>query len=407
MSLFTTLPLRGGDYRYVKGAVSFEVEETRNEYKVYCTRIGGGLTSRNKNIADRQLRMTAIDLMGTYILYKSSELLMELGPEFFPVYVEGINLHYNAYLEGVRQEDVVRGGEHSICYSCDKDNYNITDASYQDKVDIPKLLVQYYNNAKNESSSALLYKYPGFTSAQYLMMERDFLTGDALLPEGIRKLQAQSDRFEQSVYGTDASSITLPGKGAEPQKVPYSHFFYEEMVTASPLKGKESAYREWQKRLQNNSVYEDILLFCSEKCRQKTPSMEEASFCSVISAFPGAVSPFGIRQPIDNASYHRAAQSYSKSQFEEAVTILEEIVDTEGISPEILNLLGASLRFLGKYNEAMPYLLLCFKLSPKTQYLAGNLFLCLRNMGFNRMDESALFLYEYAIDSWSQNEILK
>lgn len=407
MGLFTTLPLRGGDYLYEKGQISFEIEETRSEYKIFCTRSGKGMNSRNKNIADRQLRMTAIDLMGAYILYKSSGLSNDLGPDFFPIYVNGINLHYNAYLEGVRQEEVTHEGKPAICYVCKKDSYIITSATYQERIDIPSLLIQNYSNAKNESSAALLYKYPGFTSEQYVMLERDFLQGEVQLPDGIRGLQAKQDRFEQSVFDMSESSGLIPNKSTIPETVPYSHFFLEELVTAASLKEKEIAYREWQKRLQKNSVYEEILLFCAQNCRQKTPSKNDASFCSVVSAFPGAVSPFGIRQPINNTSYQRASRAYSQSQFEDAISILEEIVDMEGISPEILNLLGASYRFVGKYKEAMPYLLLCLKLQPETPYLMGNIYMCLIQLGFQQKEALKSFLISLAKDSWSIEAINK
>lgn len=402
MSVFTTLPLWGGDYRYVKGALSFDVEETISEYKVYCTRTGGGLTSRNKNIAGRQLRMTAVDLMGAYILYKASELSEELGPLFFPVYVDGINLHYNAYLEGVRQEDVVRAGEHGICYSCDKDSYIITAASYQDKVDVPKLLTQYYNNAKNESSAALLYKYPGFTSEQYLMLERDFLMGDGLLPAGVRQLQNNGDRFEQSIFQSEKDGIHLPNKSEAPESRPYSSFFFEEMVTAVPLKEKEVAYKEWKKRLQSgHSTYEDILLFCAKKCRHKISNLKNVGFSEVIESFPGAIAPLGIRQPINNQSYRKAASAYAQSDFFMAAEILRESVDREGISASSLNLLGASYRFLELPDKALPYLLLCLKLEPGTPYLMGNIYLCLVKLGFQQKETLRSFLLPLARDSWS------
>ena len=408
--LFCSLPMCGEQYSYVKGANRFEVKETSKEYQVLCFNSKTGQTSRNKNITDRQLRMDAIDLIGAFIVYKDSEAFKSLGSEYFQIYVEGLQLHYYAVLEGMRNENLTVDGIPCIRYSCTKDAYNMQSATYQKNIDIGDLLVAHYSSDKSEKSASLLYKYKDFNSEQYLRLEQDFLVGDAVIPSNIRQFQSVTDRFEMSVFSSLPENMDAPlkmAKSTKPESAPYMQFYYEEMVTSVPLEDKTDYYIRWQKSLSTDGcLYEDILKFCSEKCKKNLPDKNEACLSAAIEAFPGAVSPFGIRQPIDDASYGRAAQAYSQSDFVQASSILKGIIDDEGVSPKVLNLLGASYRFLGKPEDAMPYLLLCFKLYPKTQYLVGNLYLCLEELGFTQMGSLKIFLQDYSIDSWS-NETLE
>ena len=348
--------------------------------------------------------MSVIDLIGAYILFKSSEIDKNLGPDYFQVYVDGINLHYNAYLEGIRQEFVAYKGQSILCYSCKKNNYHITEASYSEVTDLGALLEVYYSQNKGEQAANLLYRFPETDESWYLTMERDFLSGNAMLPADIRRLQSVSDRFEFSVFGI-GDDFSIPKKSARPESPPYSYFYFEEIVTAAPFDEKERAYSEWQRMIEPRSIYERMILFCSKKCLGHIPSKNEITLSSVIEAFPGAVSPFAIRKPINDESYHKAALAYSESDFSTAADILRETVDNEGITGPILNLLGASYRFLGQPEKALPYLLLCLKLDPRTPYMTGNLFLCLKELRYKHIQEIQLFLSKYCIDTWSKEQL--
>ena len=403
--LVCSLPLRGEQYKYVKGPNTFEVTESAAKYEVVCRRGSGDITSRNKNILDRQFRMDAIDLIGAYILFKQEA---NMPASLFQIYVEGINLHYTAYVEGVSQEEKTISGASCIVYSCAKDNYRIESATYNRNIDIASLLAAHYAQAKDEDAAAMLYDYGHFTSEQYLMLEQDFLLGVAMLPQGVRTLQGEADRFEMSVYSLDDAALNellKPLKNAMPKSKPYSQFLCEELVTASPLSAKRAAYKQWQQTLASpRCVWEDFLLFCSNKAHSAL-NTDNATFSAVIAAYPGAVSPFGVRQPADENSYSAAAQAYSQSNFETAIEILKESVDNEGLSAKNLNLLGASYRFMGEAGKAIPFLLLGFKLEPKSAYAAGNIALCAQMMGYPRLRELCSFLLNMAADDWSRNEI--
>lgn len=409
MSLFLFLVSSsfGQQYIFVKGANRFEVVETSKNYEVICRRENAALSSKNKNILDRQLRLDAVDLIGAYILFRTQA---ELPAKLFQIYVEGVNLHYNAYVEGIVQKEKTINGERYICYECEKANYKIESATYNRVIDIPSLLEKKYAQDKGETSANLLYDYEGFTSEQFIQLERDFLTGETQMPQGVRLLQNIGDRFELTVFSTDneelKSAFSKANKMIASSK-PYIQFCFEELVTAAPLGDKAGYYKQWQKHLSpSRCVWEDVLLFCSQNAEfGKMP--KESSFSEVIVSFPGAISPFGIRQPINNNSYFQASQAYARSDLKETIRILTESIDNEGISSQSLNLLGASYRFDGNAKEALPYLLLCFKLDPNTPYLSGNIALCLEMMNYPRMKRVLPFLMCYAKEEWSKTEINK
>ena len=397
----------GQQYEFVKGTNRFEVVETQKTYEVICKRENGAISSRNKNILDRQLRLDAVDLIGAYILFKTQP---DLPTSLFQIYVEGINLHYNAYVEGIVQKEKTIKGEKCISYECEKKNYKMESATYNRVIDIPSLLEKHYAQDKGEISASLLYDYTGFTSEQYVQLERDFLTGNAQLPQAIRLLQGFDDRFELTVFGLDGEelkNVIKQTKQSVAATNPYKQFSYEELVTAAPIMEKANYYQQWQQTLSpSRCVWEDVLLFCSKNAETVQQS-EGITISEVIAAYPGAVSPTGIRQPIDENSYNLAAKAYARSDFKESIRLLKEAIDPEGISKKTLNLLGASYRFDGNAKEAMPYLLLCFKLDPNTPYLSGNIALCLDMLKYPRMKEALSFLLGYAKDEWSNMEINK
>ena len=60
--LVCSLPLRGEQYKYVRGHNVFEVSKTATKYEVICRRGDSDIMSRNRNIRNRQFRMVAIVL---------------------------------------------------------------------------------------------------------------------------------------------------------------------------------------------------------------------------------------------------------------------------------------------------------------------------------------------------------
>ena len=117
-----------GQYVYHKGTTTYEVKEYHDEYMVLCFKKGLSSTSRNKNITDRQLRLDAMDLIGSYIVFKNE--YSHFQPRYFQIVVDGIKLHYKALVEDVKQEYKNIDGKSVLCYVCPKNKYQINSTSY-------------------------------------------------------------------------------------------------------------------------------------------------------------------------------------------------------------------------------------------------------------------------------------
>lgn len=177
-----------------------------------------------------------------------------------------------------------------------------------------------------------------------------------------------------------------------------------EMISVAPLKDKVNLYTNWQAETEDiSNIWADIVCFCAEEC--KSPLFSEMSISETITAFPGALSPFSIRQANFEPNYEIASRYYANSQFIEAAALLTESIDMNGLSPRTLNLLGATYRLANKPQLALPYLILCFRMAPNTPYLAGNIALCLQQMKYTKIKQAINFFLPYAKDSWSLEQL--
>lgn len=391
--------------KYSSGNTSYEVRETKNQYEVLCTGIEKATSSRNRAIIERRMRLTAVDLIGTYIVFKRNN---NLPPELFQVYVNSINLHYDAYLEGLSQSENSIDGKIVTIFSCNKDQYRIDETVYKNDIDVEALLKEYYRQNKNENAASLVLNRGLCDNNLAWEIEHDFMSGTAALPSCIRQLQNISDRFELSVLSIVDARLGQLLKVAESEvstSIPYKQYYYGELVTSMPLEEKDKNYQKWQKELAATPfIWNDFRLFCA---RQYNSSIggNDLSLSEAIEKFGLGINPIGMRRPIDDKSYRSASLAYANSNFEESAKLLMESIDTEGITSQSLNLLGASFRFLDKPERALPYLVLCFNLNPSTEYLCGNIALCAKALKYNKLQELCSFLENWAHDSWSINEI--
>ena len=391
--------------KYSSGNTSYEVRETKNKYEVLCTGIEKATSSRNRDIIERSMRLTAVDLIGTYIVFKRNN---KLPSELFQVYVNSINLHYNAYIEGLSQSENSIDGKIVTIFSCNKDQYRIDEAVYKNDIDVASFLKEYYRQNKNENAASLVLNSGLCDNNLAWEIEHDFMSGRAALRSCIRQLQNISDRFELSVLSIEDArlgQLLIAAESDVPTSIPYKLYYYSELVTSMPLEEKDKNYQKWQKELAATPfIWNDFRLFCA---RQNNSSIggNELSLSEVIEKFGLGIKPIGMSSPIDDKSYRNASLAYANSNFEESAKLLMESIDCEGISSQSLSLLGASFRFLNKPERALPYLVLCFNLNPRTQYLCGNIALCAKALKYNRLQELCSFLDNWARDSWSINEI--
>lgn len=400
--------LYGGELcKYKQGNMTYEIEESNSQYVVVVSLSSESIHSRLLHIQENRLRLKAIDIIGTYILYKDFAKLHKLSSDYFQIYAQGINLHYNAIISNLRSERISDKDQISFKYICNKSDYDIKYATYIPQVNLHSLLVANYQNCRNEKNALLLCNHNQSTPENHFNIESDFLQGNMQVPSTIRLIQSHSDRLETSLFSSDKSSLESAMSNVM-STLPNSHMFkalhYMELISAVPLKDKAKLYSKWQAELDNiGNIWTDIVRFCAEEC--KTPLFPEMSISETITAFPGAISPFSIRQANFEPNYDIATQHYANSRFGEAITMLTESIDINGISPRALNLLGASYRLANKPQLALPYLILCFRMAPNTPYLVGNIALCLQQMKYTNIEQAVDFLMQYAKDSWSQEQL--
>ena len=114
--------------------------------------------------------------------------------------------------------------------------------------------------------------------------------------------------------------------------------------------------------------------------------------------------PFAINKGLES-DYALAANLYSQLKFDDAAALLEESINLNGVTDKNLCLLGASLRLTGKPAQALPYLILCAYLNPKTEYLIGNIILCLSELKFNDLNALVVDFKNMNPDSWSLDQL--
>ncbi|MBO5805361.1 MAG: hypothetical protein J6R10_00690 [Tidjanibacter sp.] len=404
-----------GQLSYTKGQSHYQVGENGDEYVVTYVRNSTTGSSRNRNIEDRKRRMEAIDLMGAYQLYLSWSERMGINEEavdnLFQIFTDAVGYHYDADVYALRRE------ERKDCsvFRCRKSEFIITEADFPVDVDIMSIVRNNYNAQKDSYSAATLYSIAECTSGDYIGMMHDYLSGRAMINPSIRSLQKSGgfERLDNSLYTELDAMFLVELSGAEMQlsldtTAPYGQFAWIEMVTSAAPADKARYYQLWKKSLHNDAtVWEDMLLFAAQNCT--TPLPEELPTVSeAIAAFPGAISPYGVRMGSAGRLYAEAEAAYAASNTEEALRLLGESISNEGVNKSALNLIGAVYRYIGEPTRGIPYLILGFMIDPETRFLAGNLVASLEAAGYARIVELARFISSYAkLDQWSKGIVDK
>lgn len=404
-----------GQLSYTKGQSHYQVGENGDEFVVTYYRNSTTGSSRNRNIEDRKRRMEAIDLMGAYQLYLSWSERMGINEEavdnLFQIFTDAVGYHYDAEVYALRRE------ERKDCsvFRCRKSEFIITEADFPVDVDIMGIVRKNYNAQKDSYAASTLYSIEGCTSDDYIGMMHDYLSGRAMVNPAIRSLQKSGgfERLDNSLY-TDLDAMFLVElSGAEMQisldaTAPHGQFAWIEMVTSAAPADKERYYQLWKKSLHNDAtVWEDMLLFAAQNCTTPLPE-EFPTVSEAIAAFPGAISPYGVRLGSAGQLYSEAEAAYAASNTEEALRLLGESISNEGVNKSALNLIGAVYRYTGEPTRGIPYLILGFMIDPETRFLAGNLVASLEAAGYARIVELARFISSYAkLDQWSKGIVDK
>ena len=388
--------------KYERGSSTYELSENKSSYIVRCEIPTSASGSRNQSLAVSRTRLTAKNIIGAGILFRDFARENRLDDSYFQIFVDCAAVNYKAEVKGFVQKNT----GHDIIYECPKDTYRLQDASYKKITNLKELLENYYNIRKDSYSAGKLYSYGNVSLQNSISFYHDFLSGKAQISETYSRLQSFNDRFEQALYSDNTSMLdALIADAADCMETenPFRTNCAIELVTSAKVKDKKTYYEKWKTSLSRDVLAERILSFCSEKCMFPLPK-ENILTTDIILAYPGAISPFALKTGRDS-DYAKAASLYSTLKFKEAAALLEESINTQGITDKNLCLLGASLRLAGNPAKALPYLIMCLYLNPKTEYLAGNIVLCLSALKFKYLDDILSQLKGSDIDSWSQRQI--
>ena len=388
--------------KYERGSSTYELSENKSSYIVRCEIPISASGSRNQSLAVSRTRLTAKNIIGAGILFRDFARENRLDDSYFQIFVDCAAVNYKAEVKGFVQKNT----GNDIIYECPKDAYRLQDASYRKITNLKELLENYYNLRKDSYSAEKLYSYGNVSLQSSISFYHDFLSGNAQISETYSRLQSFNDRLEQALYSDNTSMLdALIADAADCMETenPFRTNCAIELVTSAKVKDKKTYYEKWKTSLSRDVLAERILSFCSEKCMFPLPK-ENILTTDIILAYPGAISPFALKKGRDS-EYVKAASLYSTLKFEEAAALLEESINTQGITDKNLCLLGASLRLSGNPAKALPYLIICLYLNPKTEYLAGNIVLCLSALKFKYLDDILSQLKGSNIDSWSQQQI--
>ena len=388
--------------KYERGSSVYELSENKSSYIARCEIPISASASRNQSLAVSRTRLTAKNIIGAGILFRDFAKENRLDDSYFQIFVDCAAVNYKAEVKGFVQKNT----GNNMIYECHKDKYRLQDASYRKITNLKALLENYYNIRKDSYSAGKLYSYGNVSLKNSISFYHDFLSGKAQISETYSRLQSFNDRFEQALYSDNTSMLdALIADAADCMETenPFRTNCAIELVTSAKVKDKKTYYEKWKTSLSRDVLAERILSFCSEKCMFPLPK-ENILTTDIILAYPGAISPFALKKGRDS-DYAKAASLYSNLKFKEAAALLEESINTQGITDKNLCLLGASLRLSENPAKALPYLIMCLYLNPKTEYLAGNIVLCLSALKFKNLDDILSQLKSFDIDLWSQQQI--
>ena len=401
--LFASVPL-SAQLSYEKGGVTYELSETKSTYAVTCNLHKDVSGSREYSLAVSRTRLTAKNLLGAGILFRDFAKANKLDNSYFQIFVDCANLKYMAELSGMVQQNTESTRE--IIYECPKELYKLHEASYNMIADMKDLGRIYYAMRKDGYSASKHYTHSEGLLSSTLPIARDYLSGDAQVAKVYKDLQSYNDRFFESAYSESSPAlealVSSAASGIESEN-PFRIFSLVELVTSSMLKDKSEFYRQFNENLSSHCLFEKFLLFCSKECSKPLPE-ESALMTDIILAYPGAISPFALNKGLES-DYTLAAELYSQLKFDEAASLLEESINLNGVTDKNLCLLGASLRLAGKPAQALPYLILCAYLNPNTEFLLGNIAICLSELKFKDLPALILDFKNMNPDNWSSGQL--
>jgi tetratricopeptide (TPR) repeat protein len=416
ISLFFAFPQWAStQVHYNSKEASFRITEKPGAYLVECTLNREVAGSRSLRRIQNRLRLRAVDLVGSYIIFNQLSISHPDRNQLFGAFVDYSNLSFDAVIEkfSVSQWDVCDGAR-CISFQCNKDDFVVGQSYLSEDFDLTEIMLMDFRNKKTMASACNIISADMPDIAQTLNIELLFLSGRASISSDIDRLLRLNpgSRLETTLFGTDSLMENLTA-GIFQEPINQCHF--GEMVkskilfTSASVLLKNNIYQSYLDQLNHceNDWYQLQYFAAVNRDTSGFYGFEEATVFDVIGAYPLALNVFGLRTGYNTEYYNLALEAFSREEIAEALELLRNEINYSGISSGALNLTGACYRLMGNPQKALPYLLLAFYLDADTTYLAGNTCICLHAMNYSGVAKIAqYFLNTGKTDAWSESQII-
>ena len=162
---------------------------------------------------------------------------------------------------------------------------------------------------------------------------------------------------------------------------------------------KEKAYKEFLSQLDpKNMLWDEILLFAAGV---RKSSAEYEDLFTALQQYPGALN-MHLFQGSNGELYNQAIKQFNNNQADSALIAIQESINFNGVTKEKIGLTTALFRMQENYEQSLLFSCLLAFSGIETNYLPGNLYLALKNLGFKHTEElKQHLLTDVQCDTWS------
>lgn len=412
--LSTPLQLNAQVY-YSNQEASFEIYESDDKYHVTCTLKNAINNSRRLKSAYSRLRNNSIDLVGNFIIFNKLNFDYTDKQSLYGIFVKYSNLFYEADVDNFsKSEWNVQGNKRKLNFYCLKNDYIITHVRLDESFSLSNMLISMFEHNKNMKNACIVNDL-GIKISKEIDIERSFLNGDAFLSKDISYLSQvnQGYQLEKSLFDKDSLINSLVDKVIKDNTVlcDYAKMIESKIIfTSAESSKKDNIYKTYSYYIsRNNGLWYEIINFAIKNAdKSKFIGVENATIFEIIGRYPGVVNLYGLYVGSEGEYYNHALKTFAESRFDETLELLKKEINLNGISANALNLTGSCYRLSKNSKKALPYLILASYIDLNTEYLAGNIYMCLDELKFKKIEKiGEYFLDSQSIDSWSKIEIQK
>ncbi len=220
-----------------------------------------------------------------------------------------------------------------------------------------------------------------------------------------------SSHLQTSLLGEDSLLIAYVKRALElsaPKSGFESLILHRILFTAAPLPEKEHIYEEYKKALDSmQGLWWSLQKFAIDQTDADAfPGWEAAMVYDVVAFYPLALNYFNMSITEPGPDYTRALELFTIEDFQACERSLKKEINFNGLSPRVMNLIGANLRLMEQPDQALPFLLLAYQMNPEMMYVRGNLYLCLAALKYPDLEQlESTFFNQNNLDPWSKNQM--